>query len=76
MDFLAGTGAFYSEFKTFESTRTCMGGTSDVPQASAGRGRHAADVQGILHPRAVELDPLLAHKAVRVCVNGFETTDP
>ena len=42
-----------------------MGGTSDVPQVSAGRGRYATDLHGILYTLAVELDPLPTHKAVQ-----------
>ena len=45
-----------------EHTRTQQ---AYVPQTPAGRQRHAADIQGILHPRAVELDALFAHEALR-----------
>ena len=39
-----------------------------IPQTLARRQRHAPDIQGILYPRTVELDTLLAHEAMRsVC---------
>ena len=39
-----------------------------VPQTPARRQRHAADIRRLLHPRAVELDTLFVHQAMRrVC---------
>jgi hypothetical protein len=41
---------------------------TEIPQTPARRKRHAADIQELLYPRAVELDTFLAHKAMRsVC---------
>ena len=44
-----------------EHTRTQQ---AYVPQTPGRRQRHATDIQGILHPRAVELDTLLAHEVL------------
>ena len=43
---------------------------ADVPQAATRRERHAANLQGVLHPRAVELDSLFANKVV-CCVREW-----
>ncbi|KAF8266711.1 Pleckstrin homology domain-containing protein [Lactarius quietus] len=39
--------------------------SADVPTVAARRERYAVNLQGILRPRAVELDSLPAHKALR-----------
>ena len=49
-----------------EHTRTQQAYFPQTPTGwQRGRQRHAPDIQGILHPRAVELDTLFAHDALR-----------